>query len=391
MNSSVAAPGPVTNANYKEVLSDLNILLTKSERYWPADYGNYGPLFIRLAWHSAGTYRISDGRGGADGARQRFEPERSWPDNANLDKARTLLQPIKKKYGRGLSWADLFILAGNAAIENMGGPVLGFCGGRVDAADGSDSTLLGPSKEQETLMPCEVNGQCESPLGTSKVGLIYVNPEGPMGNPDPLASVVDIRNVFSRMAMNNSETVALIGGGHTLGKSHGGCPVKVADKPVCGTGKSIDTFTSGIELTWTTQPTYWDNEYFRNLVNWEFSLIKGKGKTSQWEPIARNGTKPTAISADGTFNQTIGMFTTDVALIKDEAYKNIVLKFAEDKKTFDHAFAHAWYKLTTRDMGPVARCSNKDTPPPQERTNEEGLKTEYSMILFAIQIVCKLF
>ena len=371
VNSSEPTP---SNVDYKDVLSDLDILLTKSEEFWPADYGNYGPFFIRLAWHSAGTYRTSDGRGGADGGRMRYEPERSWPDNANLDKARTLLHPIKKKYGRGLSWGDLFILAGNAAIENMGGPILGFCGGRSDAADGSDSALLGPTQEQEMLMPCEVNGQCELPLGTSKVGLIYVNPEGPMGNPDPKLSAADIRNIFNRMGMNNSETVALIGGGHTLGKSHGGCPVNIAESAMCGTGKGIDTITSGIELTWTTQPTYWDNEYFRTLVNWDFSLHKGQRDTFQWEPVSKNGIQPMAISADGTFNITIGMLTTDVALWKDEAFKGIVLKFAEDKNSFDHAFAHAWYKLTTRDMGPISRCRNEDTPPPRNEQMKQGVK-----------------
>lgn len=344
----------MANVDYKDVMKDLKDLMINSVEFWPADYGHYGPLFVRLAWHNTGSYRSFDGRGGADGARQRFEPERSWADNTNLDKARDLLWPIKEKYGQGLSWGDLIVLSGNAAIESMGGPVFGFCGGRIDAADGSENAKL----------------------GANTIGLIYVNPEGHMGNADPEGSAMDIRDVFGRMNMNDSETVALIGGGHTFGKAHGACPAGPGPSPIedpanswpglCGTGKGEDTFTSGFELPFTSRPTYWDNEYFHNLINLEWRVHKGPGNHNQWEPIASNGMPPTAISADGTHNQTIGLLTSDVALMwKDEAYKSIVRQFAEDMEAFDSAFEHAWYKLTTRDMGPISRCNNEDTPPPQ--------------------------
>jgi len=367
----------MANVNYKDVMEDLKELMTNSKEFWPADYGHYGPLFIRLAWHNAGSYRSSDGRGGADGARQRFEPERSWADNTNLDKARALLWPIKQKYGQGLSWGDLIVLSGNSAIESMGGPVFGFCGGRIDAADGSESVKLGPTLEQEMLMPCEVNGECEEPLGANTIGLIYVNPEGHMGIPDPEESAKDIRDVFGRMNMNDAETVALIGGGHAFGKAHGACPAGPGPSPIedptnswpglCGTGKGEDTFTSGFELPFTTNPTWWDNEYFQNLINYDWQVHKGPGNHNQWVPRMNNGRNPpTAPSADGTHNQTIGLLTSDVALMwKDEAYMNLVSKFAEDMEAFDEEFEHAWYKLTTRDMGPITRCSNEDTPPAQ--------------------------
>eukprot|EP00092_Neocalanus_flemingeri_P007602 GFUD01008204.1.p1 GENE.GFUD01008204.1~~GFUD01008204.1.p1 ORF type:complete len:657 (+),score=134.32 GFUD01008204.1:264-2234(+) len=367
----------MANVDYEDVMTDLKNLMTNSSDFWPADYGHYGPLFIRLAWHNAGSYRTSDGRGGADGARQRFEPERSWADNTNLDKARALLWPIKQKHGLGLSWGDLIVLSGNAAIESMGGPVFGFCGGRVDAADGSESVKLGPTLEQEMLMPCKVNGECEEPLGVSTIGLIYVNPEGHMGNPDPEGSAKDIRDVFGRMNLNDTETVALIGGGHAFGKAHGACPAGPGPSPVedptnswpglCQTGKGKDTYTSGFELPFTTRPTYWDNEYFHNLINLDWHVHKGPGNKNQWEPRMSNGMdQPTAPSADGTHNQTIGLLTSDVALMwKDEAYKSLVRQFADDMEALDHAFEHAWYKLTTRDMGPSTRCSNADAPPPQ--------------------------
>jgi len=366
----------IANVDYKDVMEDLKVLMTDSKEFWPADYGHYGPLFVRLAWHNAGSYRSSDGRGGADGGRQRFEPERSWADNTNLDKARALLWPIKEKYGQGLSWGDLIVLSGNAAIESMGGPVFGFCGGRVDAADGSESEKLGPTLEQELLYPCEVNGECEDPLGANTIGLIYVNPEGHLANADPAESANDIRDVFGRMNMNDYETVALIGGGHAFGKAHGACPDGPGPSPIedpanswpglCGTGKGEDTFTSGFELPFTSKPTQWDNEYFQNLVNYNWQVQTGPGGHKQWEPIVANGIPPTAISADGTHNQTVGLLTSDVALMwRDEAYKSIVMEFAEDMEAFDRAFELAWYKLTTRDMGPISRCSNEDTPPPQ--------------------------
>lgn len=356
--------------NFDDVIKDVNELLTDSQEFWPADYGNYGPLFIRLAWHSAGTYRSSDGRGGGNGGRQRFEPERSWPDNTNLDKARRLLIPIKQKYGEALSWGDLIIIAGNTAIQNMGGPLLGFCGGRVDALDGSDSAMLGPTKEQENLMPCPVNGACKAPLGASTVGLIYVNPAGPMGVPVPKKSSLDIREVFGRMNMNDTETVALIGGGHSFGKGHGACPAGAGKPPKedpinpwpgkCGKGTGNDTFTSGFELVWTTNPTEWDNEFFKNLLLFDWQIYKGSGNNFQWTMKGDN--RPAAPSADGKTKQTIGMLTSDLALLHDESYLNIVQKFATDQAAFDRAFAHAWYKLTTRDMGPVTRCIGNNVP-----------------------------
>jgi len=366
----------MAKVDYKDVMADLKVLMKDSKEFWPADYGHYGPLFVRLAWHNAGSYRTSDGRGGADGARQRFEPERSWADNTNLDKARALLWPIKEKYGQGLSWGDLIVLSGNAAIESMGGPVFGFCGGRIDAPDGSESAKLGPTLEQDELMHCEENGECQLPLGANTIGLIYVNPEGHMGNPDPAESANDIREVFGRMNMNDRETVALIGGGHAFGKAHGACPDGPGPSPIedpanswpglCGTGKGEDTFTSGFELPFTSRPIEWDNEYFQNLVNYQWRVLTGPGNHSQWEPVVEDGMPPVAISADGTHEQPVGLLTSDVALMwEDEDYKAIVTEFAEDMEAFDHAFEAAWYKLTTRDMGPVSRCSNEDVPPAQ--------------------------
>jgi len=377
----------IANIDFSAVKNDIEALLTDSKDFWPADYGTYGPLFIRLAWHASGSYRTSDGRGGADGGRQRFDPERSWADNTNLDKARSLLEDIKIKYGQGLSWGDLIVLAGDTAIESMGGPNLGFCGGRIDDHSGDESALLGPSDEQEALYPCKndagensENGTCKAPLGSTTVGLIYVNPEGPLGDPKPKDSVHQVRDTFGRMNMNDSETIALIGGGHAVGKTHGACPDGPGDSPkdnpehpwegLCGTGemkgKGPNTFTSGFEFPWTTTPTKWSNQFFQNLLNFNWILednTKTPGGHYQWKV---NGTGPTAPAAHGDGEQPIGMLTTDRSLLNDSEYRVLLQKYADSEEEFNHAFKNAWYKLTSRDMGPYSRCIGDNIPPPQE-------------------------
>ena len=354
---------------FDRVRADLRVMMVASLPQWPADYGTYAPLFVRQAWHCSGSYRTSDGRGGCDGGRQRFDPERSWEDNTNLDKARSLLWPLKQKYGPGLSWGDLMILAGNTAIESMGGPILGFCAGRVDDRDGSWSDDLGPTPEQAASAPCAVNGQCEFPLGSTTVGLIYLNPEGPMGRPVPRLSAGEVRDTFRRMAMNDSETVALIGGGHSFGKTHGACPKGAGPSPkedeanpwpgLCGTGKGADAFTSGFEGPWTTNPVQFDNEYFNNLISLSWANATGPGGHAQWHVVGA-GPGPTAFGpAPGSANQSVMMLTSDVSLLEDPSgeYQKLVAKYADDIAAFEDAFAHAWYKLTTRDMGPATRCS----------------------------------
>jgi catalase (peroxidase I) len=359
------------------VQNDVKALLTDSQEFWPADYGNYGPFFIRLAWHCSGSYRSTDGRGGCSGGRQRFEPERSWEDNTNLDKARRLLGPIKEKYGLGLSWGDLMVLAGTTAVEAMGGPTLGICMGRVDDENGARSDDLGPTPIQEKFAPCDDPGNCSAPLGTTTVGLIYVNPEGPMGVPLPQESALEVRDTFGRMGMDDRETVALIGGGHSFGKTHGACsagpglapdeteamglnPDTQAWKGLCGTGKGADTFTSGIEGPWTSNPTVWDNDYFKNLMKHDWEVHTGPGGHHQWrvaDEEERNTWEAKAPGASGGV-ENIMMLTSDIALKEDPTYLPIVKEFAEDPSKLDEAFAAAWHKLTTRAFGAQAspRC-----------------------------------
>ncbi len=354
------------------VIKDLQALMTTSQDWWPADYGHYGPFFIRMAWHSAGTYRIADGRGGAGSGAQRFAPLNSWPDNVSLDKARRLIWPIKQKYGRKLSWADLIVLAGTVALESMGLKTFGFAGGREDVWEPEEDIYWGP--EGKWLADERYSGdrQLDNPLGAVQMGLIYVNPEGPNGKPDPVAAVRDIRETFARMAMNDEETVALIAGGHTFGKAHGAAdPIKYvgpepegADieeqgfgwKNSFGSGKGVDTISSGLEGAWTTNPVKWDNNYFDNLFGYEWELTKSPAGAQQWTPKngSAAGTVPDA--HDPSKKHAPMMFTTDLALKADPSYAKISKRFHENPQEFADAFAKAWYKLTHRDMGPISRC-----------------------------------
>ena len=356
--------------NIKNVKKDIEALMTTSQEWWPADYGHYGPFFIRMAWHSAGTYRTSDGRGGAGAGMQRFAPLNSWPDNVNLDKARRLLWPIKQKYGKKLSWADLMILAGNCAIESMGLKTFGFGGGRADVWE-PDETYWG--KEQTWLADERYSGarDLENPLAAVQMGLIYVNPEGPNGVPDILASAKDIRETFARMAMNDEETVALIAGGHTFGKAHGAAdPGKyVGSEPEAaaieemglgwknsfGSGNGAQTISSGLEGAWTPTPTKWDNTYFKTLFKYEWKQTKSPAGATQWIPTDESAAKAVPDAHIKGKTHAPVMFTTDLALRTDPAYEKISRHFAEDLNAFADAFARAWFKLTHRDMGPVSR------------------------------------
>ena len=363
--------------DFAAVKSDLHALMTDSQEWWPADYGHYGPFFIRMAWHSAGTYRMSDGRGGAGEGLQRFAPLNSWPDNANLDKARRLLWPIKAKYGRQLSWADLFILTGNAALESMGFKTFGFGGGRADVWQ-ADQTYWG--SEQEWLADNRYTGDrvLENPLGAVQMGLIYVNPQGPNGVPDPLASARDIRETFGRMAMNDVETVALIAGGHTFGKSHGAAPADtyVGPEPEAaplqqmgfgwknsfGTGDGDDTITSGLEGAWTPTPITWDNSYFDTLFGYEWELTTSPAGATQWKPAGGAAADAVPDPHDPSKRHAPVMFTTDLALRMDPIYEPISRRFHENPAEFADAFARAWFKLTHRDMGPKSRYLGPDVP-----------------------------
>ena len=351
------------------VIKDLHALMTTSQDWWPADYGHYGGLFIRMAWHAAGTYRIGDGRGGAGAGQQRFAPLNSWPDNANLDKARRLLWPIKEKYGRKISWADLMVLAGNVALESMGFKTFGFGGGREDVWE-PDEVYWG--SERKWLADERYSGDRElaNPFGAVQMGLIYVNPEGPNGKPDPVAAAKDIRETFRRMAMNDEETVALIAGGHSFGKTHGaGDATLVGPEPEAapieeqgfgwksrfGTGKGADAITSGIEVIWTTTPTKFSNDYFKHLFSYEWELTKSPAGANQWKPKNGAGAGTVPDAHDKSKRQSPSMLTTDLSLRLDPAYEKISRRFYEHPQEFADAFAKAWYKLTHRDMGPIAR------------------------------------
>jgi catalase-peroxidase len=387
------------------VKRDLTALMTDSQDWWPADFGHYGPLFIRMAWHSAGTYRIGDGRGGGGRGQQRFAPLNSWPDNVSLDKARRLLWPIKQKYGQSISWADLMILAGNVALESMGFKTFGFAGGREDTWEpdqdvywGNEKTWLGgdirygkgtPGNEKEGVLvaEAELHGSetsrtdggrnLENPLAAVQMGLIYVNPEGPDGNPDPAAAGHDIRDTFGRMAMNDEETVALIAGGHTFGKTHGAGPADhVGPEPegadlehmglgwvsTFGSGKGADTITSGLEVTWTSTPTRWSNNFFWNLFGFEWELTKSPAGANQWQPKNGGGAGTVPHAHDKDKRIAPSMLTTDIALRVDPAYEKISRRFMENPDQFADAFARAWFKLTHRDMGPRARYLGPEVP-----------------------------
>ncbi|OTA41422.1 MAG: hydroperoxidase, partial [Symbiobacterium thermophilum] len=363
--------------DYWALKEDLRKLMTESQDWWPADFGHYGPLFVRMAWHSAGTYRIQDGRGGAESGSQRFAPLNSWPDNINLDKARRLLWPIKQKYGRRISWADLMILAGTVALETMGVRTIGFAGGREDVWEPEEDIYWG--KEREWLGDERVSqeGELENPLAATQMGLIYVNPEGPNGEPDPLKAAQQIRETFKRMGMNDEETVALIAGGHTFGKTHGAAPsthlgpepeaapleeMGLGWKNSYGTGKGADTITSGLEVTWTTTPTKWTSNFLWNLFGYEWELTKSPAGAWQWRPKngAGEGTVPDA--HDPNKRHAPGMLTTDIALRVDPVYEKIARRFLENPDEFERAFARAWFKLTHRDLGPRSRYLGPEVP-----------------------------
>ncbi|MFM0637011.1 catalase/peroxidase HPI [Paraburkholderia metrosideri] len=360
------------------VKKDLVALMTDSQDWWPADFGHYGPFFIRMAWHSAGTYRTGDGRGGAGSGQQRFAPLNSWPDNVSLDKARRLIWPIKQKYGQKISWADLIVLTGNVALESMGFKTFGFAGGREDVWDpdedvywGAETTWLGGDKRYSGVR------DLENPLGAVQMGLIYVNPEGPNGNPDPIAAATDIRETFARMAMNDEETVALIAGGHTFGKTHGagpashvgpepeGAPIEqqgLGWKSSFGTGRGSDAISSGLEVIWTSTPTKWGNEFFNNLFGYEWELTKSPAGAHQWTPKGGAGSDTVPDPYNPAKRRTPSMLTTDLSLRFDPAYEKISRRFHEHPDQFADAFARAWFKLTHRDMGPLARYLGPEVP-----------------------------
>ncbi|MAM29671.1 MAG: catalase/peroxidase HPI [Flavobacteriaceae bacterium] len=375
---------------------DLTHLMTDSQDWWPADFGHYGGLFIRMAWHSAGTYRVTDGRGGGNTGNQRFAPLNSWPDNGNLDKARLLLWPIKKKYGKKISWADLMILAGNVAIESMGGKTFGFAGGREDVWEPEQDIYWGSESEWMANEARYEEGQLEKPLAAAHMGLIYVNPEGPNGKPDPLGSAHDIRETFGRMAMNDEETVALVAGGHTFGKAHGAGDAEkyVGIEPegaaiehqsqgwinTMGTGRGDDTITSGLEGAWTPHPNRWDHDYFDVLLNYEWELTKSPAGAHQWRPTDASNARKAPMAHDASKTQDLMMSTADIALKMDPIYLEISKKFHKDHAAFEDAFARAWYKLTHRDMGPTSRYLGPEVPQEELLWQDPIPEVDYTLI-----------
>tara|TARA_R110002096_G_scaffold432067_1_gene648193 strand:+ start:7506 stop:9719 length:2214 start_codon:yes stop_codon:yes gene_type:complete len=381
--------------DFKALKQEVLDLMTDSQDWWPADYGHYGGFMIRMAWHSAGTYRIGDGRGGAGGGNQRFAPINSWPDNGNLDKARLLLWPIKQKYGRHISWADLMILAGNCALESMGFKTFGYAGGREDIWEPEQDVYWGSETEWGANDERYEDGELENPLGAVMMGWIYVNPEGPNGNPDPMGSAKNVRETFGRMAMNDEETVALVAGGHTFGKAHGAAdPNKYVGaephgasieemstgwKNAFGTGFLDDTITSGIEGPWTPNPTQWDHDYFEVLLNYDWELTKSPAGAYQWKPTAASNARMAPKAGDPDGKQTLMMTTADIALKTDPAYLEISKRFHKDHKAFEDAFARAWYKLTHRDMGPIDRYLGPEIPKEELLWQDPVPKVSYNL------------
>jgi catalase-peroxidase len=379
----------------KAVKQDIAKVLTTPQDWWPADYGNYGPFFIRMAWHSAGTYRVTDGRGGGEGGQQRFDPLNSWPDNANLDKARRLLWPVKQKYGQRISWGDLMVLAGNVSLEQMGFKTFGFAGGRRDDWE-PDTVYWGPEKKFLADERYSGDRQLMKPLAAVQMGLIYVNPEGPNGNPDPLAAAKDIRETFGRMAMNDEETLALIAGGHSFGKAHGAAdPSKCAGSepaagPIeqqglgwqnnCGSGKGADTITSGLEGAWSASPTKWSMQYLNNLFTYDWVKTKSPAGATQWIPANNQGANLVPDAYDPNKRHAPIMFTTDLALKEDPAYRAIAMRFRQNPAEFELAFAKAWFKLTHRDMGPSSRYLGSEIPQEQLIWQDPLSKADYAQI-----------
>ncbi len=381
--------------DFAALKKDLAALMTSSQDWWPADFGHYGPLFIRMAWHSAGTYRIGDGRGGGGRGQQRFAPLNSWPDNVSLDKARRLLWPIKQKYGRKISWADLLILAGNVALETMGLPTFGFGGGREDVWEPDQDVYWGAEKTWLGDKRYTGERELDNPLGAVQMGLIYVNPEGPNGKPDPVAAAKDIRETFARMAMNDEETVALIAGGHTFGKTHGAAPTThVGADPESGeleaqglgwsngfnTGMGVDAITSGLEVTWTTTPTKWSGDFFKHLFGYEWELTKSPAGAHQWKPKGNAGAGTVPRAHDPSSRIAPSMLTTDLSLRFDPAYEKISRRFMDHPDQFADAFARAWFKLTHRDMGPRARYLGPEVPAEELLWQDPTPKVDHPLI-----------